>query len=104
MNPESSTNVLTRQWRIAEIAKQHPQRSLNSIHHHLDLDWLRVAYGQLQKDRAPGHDGETVQAHGKDLDRRLADLLARVKAAGYHAPPVKRGHRPTGYGTATRRS
>ena len=90
MNSESSTSGLTRQGRIAEIAKQHPQGSLNSIHHHLDLDWLRVAYGQLQNDRAPGHDGETVQAYGKDLDRRLTDLLARVRAGRYHAPPVKR--------------
>ena len=102
MNPESSTSVLTRQWRIAEIAKQHPQGSLNSIHHHLDLDWLRVAYGQLQKDRAPGHDGETVQAYGKDLDRRLTDLLARVRAGRYHAPPVKRVHIPKGNGKETR--
>jgi group II intron reverse transcriptase/maturase len=102
MNPESSTSVLTRQWRIAEIAKQHPQGGLNSIHHHLDLDWLRVAYGQLQKDRAPGHDGETVQAYGKELDRRLTDLLARVKAGSYHAPPVKRVHIPKGNGKETR--
>jgi group II intron reverse transcriptase/maturase len=102
MNPESSTSVLTRQWRIAEIAKQHPQGSLNSIHHHLDLDWLRVAYGQLQRGRAPGHDGETVQAYGKGLDRRLADLLARVRAGRYHAPPVKRVHIPKGNGKETR--
>jgi RNA-directed DNA polymerase len=102
MNSESSTNVLTRQWRIAEIAKQHPQGSLNSIHHHLDLDWLQVAYGQLQKGRAPGHDGETVQAYGKDLDRRLTDLLARVRAGRYHAPPVKRVHIPKGNGKETR--
>ena len=66
-------------WRIAEIAKQHPERSLNSIHHHLDLDWLRVAYGRLKKDKAPGYDGQTVRDYGNDLDRRLTDLLARVK-------------------------
>jgi group II intron reverse transcriptase/maturase len=66
------------------------------------LDWLRVAYGQLQRGRAPGHDGETVQAYGKDLDRRLADLLARVRAGRYHAPPVKRVHIPKGNGKETR--
>jgi RNA-directed DNA polymerase len=66
MNSESSTNVLTRQWRIAEIAKQHPERSLNCIHHHLDLDWLRVAYGRLKKDKAPGYDAQTVRDYGND--------------------------------------
>jgi retron-type reverse transcriptase len=102
MNSASSTNVLTRQWQIAEIAKRYPEKSLNSIHHYLDLDWLRVAYDQLQKDRAPGYDGETVQDYGKDLDRRLTDLLARAKGGSYHAPPVKRVHIPKGNGKETR--
>jgi group II intron reverse transcriptase/maturase len=102
MNTESSVEVLTRQWRIAEIAKQNPQRSLNSIHHHLDMDWLRVAYGRLQKDKAPGYDGQTVQNYGEDLDRRLEELLARVKVGHYKAPPVKRVHIPKGDGKETR--
>jgi RNA-directed DNA polymerase len=102
MNTESSTGVLTRQWRIAEIAKQNPQRSLNSVHHHLDMDWLRAAYGRLQKDKAPGCDGETVQNYGQELDERLADLLARVKEGSYKAPPVKRVHIPKGNGKETR--
>ena len=102
MNTESATNVLTRQWRIAETAKQNPDKSLNSIHHHLDLDWLRVAYGRLQKDKAPGYDGETVQEYGKDLDNRLTDLLARAKRGSYYAPPVKRVHIPKGNGKETR--
>jgi len=102
MNSESSTNVLTRQWRIAEIAKQHPERSLNCIHHHLDLDWLRVAYGRLKKDKAPGYDAQTVRDYGNDLDRRLTDLLARVKGGNYCAPPVKRVRIPKGEGKETR--
>ena len=102
MNSESSTNVLTRQWRIAEIAKQHPERSLNCIHHHLDLDWLRVAYGRLKKDKAPGYDAQTVRDYGNDLDRRLTDLLARVKGGNYCAPPGKRVRIPKGEGKETR--
>ena len=102
MNSESSTNVLTRQWRIAEIAKQHPERSLNCIHHHLDLDWLRVAYGRLKKDKAPGYDAQTVWEYGNDLDRRLTDLLTRVKGGNYCAPPVKRVRIPKGEGNETR--
>ena len=102
MNSESSTNVLTRQWRIAEIAKQHPERSLNCIHHHLDLDWLRVAYGRLTKDKAPGYDAQTVRDYGNDLDRRLTELLTRVKGGNYCAPPVKRVRIPKGEGKETR--
>ena len=104
MNSNSSTVVLTRQWRIAEIAKQHPERNLTGFHHHLDLDWLRVAYGRLKKDKAPGYDALTVRDYGNDLDRRLTDLLARVKGGNYWAPPVKRVRIPKGEGKDTARS
>src|SRR5271157_655488 len=59
-------------------------------------------YGRLKKDRAPGYDGQTVQHYGNDLDRRLTDLLTRVKGGSYCAPPVKRVRIPKGEGKATR--
>ena len=59
-------------------------------------------YGRLKKDRAPGYDGQTVRDYGNDLDRRLTDLLTRVKGGSYCAPPVKRVRIPKGEGKATR--
>ena len=59
-------------------------------------------YGRLKKDRAPGYDGQTVRHYGNDLDRRLTDLLTRVKGGSYCAPPVMRVRIPKGEGKATR--
>jgi len=37
--------VSTRQRRIAQLAKQMPEKGLTSLNQHLDLAWLREAYG-----------------------------------------------------------
>jgi hypothetical protein len=55
----------------------------------LGLGWLRVAYGRLRRDKAPGYDGQTVRDYGNDMDRRLTYLLTRVKGGSYYAPPAE---------------
>ncbi|HAM50248.1 MAG TPA: hypothetical protein DCP92_05970 [Nitrospiraceae bacterium] len=54
-------NVLTKQQRIAELAKQKPEVSFTSLNHYLDVDWLKEAYRRLRKGSAPGCDGQTVR-------------------------------------------
>jgi hypothetical protein len=59
-------DVSTKQQRIAELAKQRPDVSFTSLHHYLDVAWLREAYRRLRQDNAPGHDGRTVADCGQD--------------------------------------
>ena len=59
-------------------------------HHVYDVDRLREAYFGLTRKSAPGVDGVTWQAYGKDLEENLQDLSARLKRGGYRARPVKR--------------
>jgi len=91
---QRSANVLTKQRRIAEIARQRPQERLTALHHYLDVEWLREAYQRVRRDGAPGVDGQTVADYGKDLERNLRSLLQRAKDGTYYAPPVKRVHIP----------
>ena len=95
-------HVLTKQQRRAELATQRPDVRVTSLHHDLDVDWLREAYRRLRKDSAPGHDGRTVADSGKDLETNRQALLDRAKSGSYVAPPVKRVHIPKGTGKATR--
>jgi len=67
-------NVSTKRQRIAELGKRFDQRSLTSLHHHLDLEWLTEAYRRLNSKSAPGADGVTVGEYGKDLRSHLASL------------------------------
>ncbi len=71
-------DVCTKQQRLAELAKQSPQRAFMSLNHYLDMDWMRAAYRCTRKDSAPGVDGETAAEFALHLDERLADLLERA--------------------------
>lgn len=93
--------VSTRQQRIAALANRLPGKTLTSLNHHIDMDWLREAFRRTRKDGAVGIDGQTAEAYAEDLEANLADLLERCKSGRYVAPPVKRVHIPKGKG-ATR--
>jgi RNA-directed DNA polymerase len=95
-------DVSTKRQRIAELAKQAPELSFTSLNHYLDLDWLRVAYGRVRQDSAPGCDGETVESYGEHLEENLHSLLDRAKSGRYCAPPVKRVYIPKGSGKGAR--
>ena len=88
------TSVSTRQQHIAEMAKRHAGSPLSTLSHHLDLLWMREAYGRVRRDSAPGVDGQTVAGYGENLDANLLSLLERAKSGRYRAPLVKRVHLP----------
>ena len=88
------TSVSTRQQHIAEMAKKYAGSPLTTLSHHMDLLWLREAYGKVRRDSAPGVDGQTVADYGVDLDANLRSLLERAKSGSYRAPPAKRVHLP----------
>lgn len=102
--PETSDSdlVFTKQRQIAELAKRHPTMAFTSLNHHLDLDWLRVAFYRTRKNGAPGIDGQTWSDYAANLEENLRSLLERAKNGSYRAPPVRRVHIPKGTGTETR--
>lgn len=94
-------DISTRLQRIAELARQVPT-ALNTLAHHIDIEFLREAYRRTRKDGAAGVDGETAATYAKDLDENLRNLLDRFKTGTYWAPPVRRVHIPKGDGSKTR--
>jgi RNA-directed DNA polymerase len=99
---ESEEEVSTKQRRIAELARIHPEVSFTSLAYHIDLRWLLEAYQRTRKDAAVGVDGQTAEEYAKDLGGNLRGLLERAKAGTYFAPPVRRVHIPKGTGSETR--
>lgn len=88
------TSVSTRQQHIAEMAKRYAGSPLSTLSHHLDMLWMREAYGRVRRDSAPGVDGQTVAGYGENLEANLQSLLERAKSGTYRAPLVKRVHIP----------
>ncbi len=93
------TNTSTKQQYIAEQAREHPERVFTSLHHLIDIDWMREAYRRTRKDGAAGIDGVTAADYKENLDSNLEDLLNRMKSGRYVAPPVRRHYLPKADGT-----
>src|SRR5438128_12657707 len=68
-----------RQW-IAELARTKPGKVLFSLHHVIDLEWMRKAYWLTRKDGATGIDGVTAKEYEANLTANLLDLLDRIKS------------------------
>ncbi len=102
MEPLNSGPVSTRLWRIAELAREHPERVFRSLSHVIDMDFLKEAHRRTRKDGAVGVDGQTADEYAADLEGNLQSLLDRLKSNTYRAPRVRRVHLPKGDGRKTR--
>jgi RNA-directed DNA polymerase len=92
-------NVSTKLERIAGLAKRAPTMAIRTLAHHIDVEFLRVAYQRTRKDGAVGVDGQTAAAYEAALEGNLQSLLDRFKSGTYRAPPVRRVHIPKGDGS-----
>ena len=99
---QSSQDVSTKLERIAKLAREKRGVSLQTLAHHIDVNWLREAYRRTRKDGARGVDGQSAEEYAKHLEVNLQSLLDRAKSGRYRAPPVRRVHIPKGDGTQTR--
>ena len=80
--------------RIRTAARLKKKERFTALLHHVSVDLLRSAYSWLKRDAAAGVDGVTWDEYGKDLDRRLADLHARIHRGSYRAQPTRRQYIP----------
>ena len=95
----SFDSVSTKQSRIAAQAKDCPDMVFTTLHHHIDIEWMREAWHDVRKDGAAGVDGVTAEDYREDLEANLLDLMGRIKSGSYFAPPVRRHFIPKGDGT-----
>lgn len=93
-----SDPVSTKLQRIAELAREAPEREFLSLAHHIDLEFLKEAFRRTRKDGAVGVDGQTGRAYEERLEENLRSLLERFKSGRYWAPPVRRTYVPKGDG------
>ena len=72
---------------------------MSTLHHVIDLDWMKEAFRLTRKDGAPGIDGVTAANYEVNLETNLLDLLERIKSGRYVAPPVRRVYIPKADGS-----
>lgn len=76
-----------------------PGVALSTLHHVIDLDWMKEAWRLTRKDGATGIDGVTATAYEANLEANLLRLLDRIKSGAYVAPPVRRVYIPKADGS-----
>jgi group II intron reverse transcriptase/maturase len=72
------------------VAKRDKEARFTALLHHVDVESLRAAFVALKRLAAPGVDGVTWAAYGRNLEANLRDLHARLHRGGYRAKPSKR--------------
>ena len=80
--------------RVRHIAQQDKEARFTALLHHVDVDRLRTAYWAVRPKAAPGVDGVTWAAYGRDLEANLRDLHTRVHRGSYRAKAVRRAYIP----------
>jgi len=81
--------------RIRQAACRDKKLRFTTLWHHVyNIDHLREAYFSLNRNAAPGVDGETWRHYGERLEENLQDLSDRLKRGAYRAKPVKRAYIP----------
>src|SRR5437667_3554637 len=80
--------------RIAELAKEDPQRQFFSIAHLITVGELHVAFLGLRKEASAGIDGVTYEEYEKDVDENIRKLHQRLKEGKYQCQPLRRVYIP----------
>jgi RNA-directed DNA polymerase len=93
-----SERVSTRLQRIAQLAREAPERAFLSLAHHIDNELLGEAFRRTRKDGATGVDGQSGREYEGTLEANLQSLLDRFKSGRYQTPPVRRTYVPKGDG------
>lgn len=95
LRAQDRTGVQQALARVRQAARKDKKLRFTTLLHHVyNPAMLREAYFGLQRDAAPGVDGQTWQSYGRDLETNLQDLSARLKRGAYRAKPARRAYIP----------
>ena len=83
-------SVISRLIRITERAKSHPEEQFNNLYNALDATLLRHAFERLERGKAPGVDGQTMEQYEENLESNLEDLASRLHRQSYRPQPSRR--------------
>jgi RNA-directed DNA polymerase len=85
--------------RVKQAIVRDPQAKLTALMHHIDLDSLKRAFGELKTRASAGVDGLTKAEYEKQLEANLIDLHERVQSGRYVPLPSRRTYIPKADGS-----
>ena len=94
--PEADRTVSTKLAGL--VARAAKEARLTNVVQYVDEELLRLAFGSLRKQAAPGVDGQSYEDYAANLDQNLKDVYARLKSGRYRAPVIRRVYIPKANG------
>jgi group II intron reverse transcriptase/maturase len=85
-----SPTVSLKLCQLREQAGRYPKRIFTTLHHLIDVDFLREAFYRTNKKSVAGYDEVTAKEYARNLEGNLKELYSRYKSGRYKAPLVKR--------------
>jgi group II intron reverse transcriptase/maturase len=92
------TSVITRLDQIHQRAVTQPNAVFNNLFSLLNYELLWFAFRRLNRGKAPGVDGVTLEDYETNLRNNLQDLLQRLHRGSYRPQPSLRKNIPKGNG------
>ena len=80
--------------RIRQAARRNGKEKFTALLRHVTTQALEDAFRAIARNAAAGVDGVTWRDYEADLERKLADLHARVLSGAYRATPSRRVYIP----------
>src|SRR5437764_1238558 len=95
LRTQGRTSVHAALGRVRRAAEEQKGVRFTALLHHIyAIDTLRAAFYELERDAAPGVDGQTWAEYGQGLEARLVELSDRVRRGAYRPQPVRRVYVP----------
>lgn len=76
--------------RVREVARGNRTMRFTALLHHVSIERLTNAYGELRKRAAAGVDGVTWGEYGQELEENIRELHGRIHRGGYRPKPSRR--------------
>ena len=91
---QNSSFMCTDIDRIAELAREDPERQFFSIAHLITVEKMYEAFRSLRKDASAGIDGVTYEQYGANAEENIRQLHQRLKEGQYQVQPLRRAYIP----------
>jgi len=98
MSNSELKNTLAKLSSLSKCAKENKTFQFESLAHHLNAEFLKDCYNNLDRNKAVGIDKVSWQEYNSNLDENLIKLVQRLKNKSFRPLPAKRVYIPKGNG------
>ena len=86
---KSNEPTATKLTRIAQMSRERSNGEVRWLMPHFNARSFKACFDELDGKKAVGADGMNKDTYGEALDKRIDDLLTRMKSMSYRPGPVR---------------